>query len=196
MKHCPFNDTCTGGVCDRSCPSFAEISYLLERNSLLESKDVYKAPKKELDSAMKAVHAADSKMVCVISPDTIATSNILAYCAICENWKGNQLHCSVFRMKFSKYMETLQGSFNTKETPESLEMETIFAEKAKVLIVANLDYVKFTDFHAQKLLSIIHSRMDDGLSTIIVSPKLNTLVGSGAFFSRLLQILGGAVIKS
>ena len=195
MKHCPFSNTCTSGICDRSCPSFAEISYLLERNSLLESKDVYRSAPKDISAALKALHSADGKLVCVISPNTIETSNMLAYCAICENWKGSQLHCSVYRLKFSKYMETLQGSFNTRETPESLEMENIFIERAKILIVANLDFVKFTDFHAQKLLSIIHARLDDGLSTIIVAPKLNTLVGSGAFFTRLLQILGGAVIK-
>lgn len=195
MKHCPFTSICTGGICDKSCPTFAEISYLLERNGLLESKDVYRTVLKERDSILKAVHAAEGKLACVISPTTIETGNLYTYCAICENWKGNQLHCSVYRLKFLKYIETLQGSFNTKEPPESLEMENIFAEQAKILIITNIDFVKFTDFHSQKLLSIIHSRLDAGLSTIIVSPKLNTLVGSGAFFNRMLQILGGAVMK-
>ena len=79
--------------------------------------------------------------------------------------------------------------------PEAFEYEQIFIAKAKLLVISNIDYVKFGDFQAQTLLNLIHTRKTNGLQTIIVSPKLNTLVGSGPFFDRMKTVLSGVIIK-
>ena len=48
--------------------------------------------------------------------------------------------------------------------------------------------VQFKDFQAQTLLNIIQNRTSNGLKTIIVSPKIEHLIGQGRFYSRLQGI--------
>ena len=82
-----------------------------------------------------------------------------------------------------------------KEISDSFDYEQIWLSQAKVLIVSGLDYIQFKDFHAQTLLNIIQDRISRNLSTFIVSPKINTLVGSGVFFGRLKQLMEGAKLS-
>lgn len=135
------------------------------------------------------------KLNTVITDNTISVSNLLTYCSICENWQGNRLHCNVYHLKFSNYIDSIQQSWSAKDTSEQLEYEQIWISTAKVLIISNLDYVQFKDFQAQTLLNIIHNRMNTGLTTIVVCPKINTLVGNGMFFQKLLSMLREAVVR-
>lgn len=194
MKDCPFIGFCMENTCDRACPRFAEISYLLERNGILESVDVYVDALKMRDTASEWIKKSAGKLGCVISANTISTTCAITYAAVCENWLGNQLHCSVYNLKFSQYLDLMQKSWSAKDPIESLEMIDIWIRSAKILIVSNIDFVQFKDFQAQILLNLIHERMDSRQTTIVVSPSLNNLVGNGAFYTRLRSILGEAVI--
>lgn len=196
MKDCMLHGQCERHICDNACPDYVEPIYLLERNGLLNIKYVYSLGTKEVNKVTAVLQKVDSGLFTVVSDDTIRLSNILTYCAICENWQGNRLHCNVFHLNYSNHMDNIQRSWNYKEVPESLEYAEIWIQSAKILIVSNLDYIKFGDFQAQTLLNLIHNRSSNSLTTIVVTPKINTLVGTGAFFDRLKSILSEAVIKT
>lgn len=195
MNNCIFTSHCTEPICDKACPILVETSYLLERNGLSFDSKVFHESAERIERALSILHKSDSNLIAVNSSDTISDSNLLTYCAICENWQGNRLHCNVYHLKFSNHIELLQRSWSTKSPPDSLEYEQIWSATAKVLIISNIDYVQFKDFQAQTLLNMIHNRMNNNLTTIIVSPGLNTLVGSGTFFIKLKEVLDKVVIK-
>lgn len=195
MKDCIFSAHCMADICDKACPTLVETSYLLERNGIGIENSVFNTNTKVLTKAVSQIHAAKGKVCTVISDNTITTSTLLTYCAICENWQGNRLHCNVYHLRLSNHLDSIQQSWSMKDTPEQLEYEQIWLSSAKTLIISNLDYVQFKDFQAQTLLNIIHNRMNNNLTTIIVCPKLSTLIGSGPFFQRLTSMLGEAVLK-
>lgn len=195
MDNCIFTAHCTEPVCDKACPILVETSYLLERNGLSFNNEVFHSTPEDIKTALDTIHKSAGKLGTFISDNTIASSNLLTYCAICENWQGNRLHCNVYHLKFSNHVEAIQRSWSTKNPSDALEYEQIWSSSAKILIVSNLDYVQFKDFQAQTLLNIIHNRMNNNLTTIIVSPALSTLVGSGTFFIKLKEVLKKAVIK-
>jgi hypothetical protein len=198
MKECIFTAHCTEPVCDKSCPILAETSYLLERNNISMDSQVFNVPEKDLNSAVSAIskiEISNNKLGVIISNDTINTANLLTYCAICQNWKGNRLHCNVYNLKFSNHVEAIQRSWSSKSNSDSLEYEQIWATTSKILIISNIDFVQFKDFQAQTMLNLIHSRIDNNLTTIVVTPKLQSLVGTGQFFNHMQSILGKAVIK-
>lgn len=195
MNNCIFGSGCIKEVCDKSCPTLVETSYLLERNDISMQNQVFCASRKEKVKTISILRKASGKLCTVISDNTIKTGTLLAYCEVCENWQGNRLHCNVYHLRFSNHLDSIQQSWSAKDIPEQLEYEQIWTATAKILIISNLDFVQFKDFQAQTLLNIIHNRMNKGLTTIIVCPKLNTLVGSGMFYQRLLSILGEAVLR-
>ena len=55
--------------------------------------------------------------------------------------------------------------------------------------IKNIDYVNFKDFQCQTLLSLMQSRANSDLTTIIVSPPVKSLVGEGQFFAKLTDII-------
>lgn len=198
MNNCIFSPHCTEYVCDKSCPILAEISYLMERNHISMNSPVLKSPKKDILKANEILDKTasfENNFSVVVSPDTISTSNLLTYCAICKNWKGNRLHCDVYSLKFSNYVDAIQKSWSTKTTSESLQYEQIWINTSKVLIISSIDFVQFKEFQTQTLLNLIHERMENNLTTIIVSPKLSSLVGYGQFFNHMQSMFGRAVIK-
>ena len=196
MNDCIFSPHCTEFVCDKSCPILVETSYLLERNGITTNNGVFNTPPNDISDALDILHSVNNNLGVVISDNTISQSNLLTYCAICENWQGNRLHCTVYHLKFSNHLDLIQRSWSSKDVPEILEYEQIWSSTAKILIISNLDYVQFKDFQAQTLLNIIHNRNNNGLTTIVVTPKIQTLIGTGLFFGRLQEILGKAVVKT
>lgn len=198
MDNCIFSPHCTELCCDKSCPILAEISYLMERNKISMKSDVFRLSQNDLNKSIEILHRIQNdtnKFGVVVDIDTIKVANILAYCSICQNWKGNRLHCNVYSLKFSSYIDTIQKSWSSNSTSDSFEYEQIWINTSKVLIISSIDFVQFKDFQTQTLLNIIHERMENGLCTIIVSPKLSTLVGQGQFFNRMQAMFGKAVIK-
>lgn len=198
MNNCIFSPHCIEQMCDKSCPILTEISYLMERNNISMKSSVLKSNSKDINSAseiLSKINELDNNFGVVVCNDTISVSNLLTYCAICKNWQGNRLHCNVYSLKFSNYIDAIQKSWSVNSTPESLEYEQIWVNTSKILIISCIDFVQFKDFSTQTLLNIIHERMEHNLTTIIVSPKLSTLVGSGQFFNRMQTMFGKAVIK-
>lgn len=195
MNNCIFAAYCTEPMCDNACPTYVESSYLLERNNLSLDNPVFNSPKADIEKSLSALHSCEGKLGTFITDDTILSSDLLTYCAICENWKGNRLHCTVYHLKFSNHLDVIQRSWGVDSTPDSLEYEQIWSTTAKVLIISNLDFVQFKDYQSQMLLNILHNRMQNRLTTIVVTPKLSSLVGSGSFFNKLTKMLDKAVIK-
>lgn len=198
MLNCIFNAHCLEDVCDKSCPILAETSYLLERNGITMRSPVFDAKNTKLKNAAKNVEKFTGKSAVVTSLDTVTDAELLTFCAICKNWKGSRLHCNVYNLKLSKYLEDTRQSWSSKSTSDSLEYARIWSESAKVLIISNLDYINFGDFEAQTLLNILQARRDIGKTTIIVTPPLDQLVGkpNSLFFSRMYSVLSGMAAES
>ena len=172
--------------CDKSCPKLVETTYLLERNDInidshvfSENPEIYKT----IDDSFSEIKNGFGVLV---SNDTVRYSNILTYLNICKYWKGSRLHCDVYNLRYSRYLDKLKETWNGGVESEDLQYMKIWSNSAKVLIISNFDYVKFGDFESQTLLNLIQSRQTDGNTTILVSPPINSLVyGKSRFFDVL-----------
>lgn len=190
MNNCIFTPHCTEGLCDKSCPILVETSYLLERNGINMNSPVFNiASDKSLNLSQLAKFVTDcecyTNSVCVCkAKNTIKLAEVLTYLLICRNWKGSRLHCNVYNLKYSKFIEDTKQSWNTKTEPESLEYMRIWANTSKILVVSNMDYVNFRDFECQTLLTLIQSRQSNHLPTVLVLPD-STLVGDSKFLGKL-----------
>ena len=195
MYNCLFTAHCLETTCDQSCPILAETSYLLERNDISFKSSVFSASITELTQVEQFLDsAADSDLSTYIvngGNDSVKYAELLTYVAICKFWKGSRLHCNVYNLKYSKYLEDLKNSWGYRSEPESLQYSKIWIESAKLLIVSNLDYINFGDFECQTLLNLLQLRRSSNLSTIIVSPLISQLVStkSSRFFYLLSQQL-------
>lgn len=190
MYNCIFSAHCTESTCDAACPALVETSYLLERNDINMNSFVFKREPKYLASAINTLDKCRGKAKVVTATNTVNTAELLTYCAICQNWKGSRLHCNVYNLKYSTYIESIKQSWTTRTEPEDLEYMRIWSQSAKVLIISNLDYVSFGDFESQTLLNLLQYRHNPDQTTIIVTPPVNSLVGKGMFFVKLQQMLG------
>jgi len=198
MYNCIFTAHCTELICDKSCPTLVETSYLLERNGISMSSSVFRSPQSDIDNMLSVLDKCENKVGAYVVPSgksTVDVSELLTYCAICKNWKGSRLHCNVYNLKYSKFVEDTKKSWSLKQDPESLEYSRIWIESSKVLIVSNLDYVNFGDFEAQTLLNILQARQVEGKTTIFVIPPVRTMISSksSVFFDKLKEILLDAV---
>lgn len=191
---CPFKQYCRKAICKNVCADWAEIQYLLERNNLDKNSEIYATPAKDFQKLSEWLTAASTTHRVVISDNTVDTASRLSYAAICQHWKGNAFHCAVYNLNFMEYLNRTQQSW-AGGNDEDLEYINIFIQKAKVLIISNIDFVQFKDYQAQTLLNIVNNRKIYNQSTITVSPKLNSLVGSGTFFTRMKEIFGKEVLN-
>lgn len=194
MHNCIFSGHCTeNGICSVSCPILAQTSYLLERNGISMTNPVFKLSQDQLNKYVNLLALSSGKTASIIVSGGLMTNqaaDAITYCAICENWKGSQLHCTVYNLKFSQYIEEVQKSWSFNSDDSAAEYMKIWATRAKVLIISNIDFVNFKDFQCQTLLSLLQSRINNTeLTTIVVSPPTSSLVGEGQFFSRLTDML-------
>lgn len=193
MHNCIFNGHCTEeNLCNTSCPILAQTSYLLERNNISMNNSVFKMSSEEIQKYTKLLALAEGKTASVIVSGgsfTNQAADALTYCAICEHWKGSQLHCTVYNLKFAQYIEALQKSWSFNSDSSEVDYMKIWATEAQVLIISNIDFINFKDFQCQTLLSLLQSRIGTNLTTIVVSPPTSSLVGEGQFFSRLTDML-------
>lgn len=196
MYNCIFTSHCTESFCDKSCPILVETSYLLERNGISMDNPVFRASESKIEEACKLLDSCSGSLgLYQTINNTVASSELLTYCAICRNWQGNRLHCNVYNLKYSKYLDDIKKSWNTKIESDQLEYIRIWSETAKILIISNLDYVNFGDFESQTLLNLIQQRQTNGLTTIFVSPPIHMLVSNknSQFFGLLKSKLQSAV---
>lgn len=194
MYNCIFTGHCIEEQsCNTSCPVLAQTSYLLERNDIKMSNPVFKMSASDLQKYNRVLSESIGKTTCAVVANgdfTNLAADALTYCAICENWRGSQLHCTVYNLKFTQYLETLQNSWSFgNDSDDKINQMKIWVARARVLIVSNLDFVNFKDFQSQTLLSLIQSRVGMDLTTIVVTPSISSLVGDGQFFGKLTSIL-------
>lgn len=194
MYNCIFNGHCTKAICDQSCPNLVETSYLLERNGISMNSNVFHANKTDIDKYNKIIDGCEGRIRTVITTNTNSTAELLTYCGICKHWDGSRLHATVYNLKLSQYIETLQKSWSNKTVSDNAENMNIWATSAKILIISNMDYVTFKDFQCQTLLSLIQNREKPELGTIIVSPQISSLVGDGQFFTILKDRIKRATV--
>lgn len=194
MQNCIFSGHCSQEFCDKSCPILAETTYLLERNHISISSSVFRADPKQLSKFSDIVNRSENRLTTVISKDSVKDSELITYCGICKHWKGSRLHCTVYNLQYSQYIDMIKKSWGSKAETNQLEYMRIFSESSKLLIVSNIDFVNFRDFECQTLLSLIQTRAREGLSTIIVSPPITSLVGDSPFFGRLTEIIKEAIL--
>lgn len=193
MYNCIFSGHCTeDGICSVSCPVLAQTSYLLERNGITMSNPVFKISKHQMDHYVDLLAKCSGKLATITVSGGVMTNqaaDAITYCAICENWKGSQLHCTVYNLRFAQYIEAVQKSWSFSSDDSIAEYMKIWSTNAKVLVVSNIDFVNFKDFQCQTLLSLLQSRINTDLTTIVVSPPVSSLVGEGQFFGRLTDML-------
>lgn len=200
MNNCIFTAHCTESTCDKSCPVLVETSYLLERNGISMNSSVFKSISDRsinlpvLNKFVDDLDASSTKIGIVRTKNTVKYSELVTYLEICRNWKGSRLHCNVYNLKYSKFIEDTKQSWTTKSEPESLEYMRIWSNTSKVLIISNLDYVNFRDFECQTLLSLIQSRQSSHLITIFIVPD-STLVGDSKFLVKLTDIFKDSEVK-
>ena len=195
MNNCMFSGHCIKEQCDQSCPSLAESVFLLEQNGIGLNSNVFHADTGLLAKYSKLVDNSEGKLQTVIAKNTNAIAELIAYCGICKYYKGSRLHTTVYTLKLSQYLEKVQGSWSSSSNLDDLEYQKIWIEKAKLLIISNIDFVNFKDFQCQTLLTLLQTRDNPELSTIIVSPPTQSLVGSGLFYARLQEILSRTTVK-
>lgn len=199
MYNCIFTAHCTEAFCDRSCPILVETSYLLERNGIAMNSSVFSASDTSIQKMLSILAQSEGKLG-VYRTDkgetTVQSAELLTYCAICKNWRGSRLHCTVYNLKYSRYLDETKKSWSNPDS-EVYEYMKIWAETAKVLVVSNFDYVNFGDFESQILLNLIQQRQANGLTTILVSPPIGTLVSSkkSPFFDVLTAMMKANIIK-
>ena len=194
MYNCIFNGHCIEEHdCNMSCPILAQTSYLFELNDIRMTNPVFRMSNSELDKYYKIFWESIGKTTTVVAPAGNFTNQVadaLTYCAICDNWRGSQLHSTVYNLKFNQYLDTLQSSWSFgNDSSDKIEQMKIWTSHARVLIVSNLDFVNFKDFQSQTLLSLLQSRVGCDYCTMVVTPPTSSLVGEGQFFSRLTSIL-------
>lgn len=190
MRNCIFTGHCTEIQCDKSCPILAQTSYLLDRNEISMSSPVFTMGRSKRTKYLSLLEKAQGRIATVVdSGVTTLTADALTYLSICDNWKGSQLHCTVYNLKFSKYLDMLQKSWGYGGDTSELDYVKIWIASAKVLVISSIDFINFKDFQSQTLLSLLQSRMQTGMTTIVVSPPISSLVGDGQFFARLTDIL-------
>lgn len=192
MYNCIFTAHCIEPFCDKSCSILAETSYLLERNGIQPTNPVFHASEAKIQQMLKLLDSREGQLTAyVVGPDdnTIYESDLLTYCAICKNWRGSKLHCTVYNLRYSKFIDETKKSWKGAES-EELQYMRIWSESAKILIVSNTDYVSFTDFESQTLLNLIQQRESEGLTTIVVRPYGGGIRSTNAtkyVFTTILQ---------
>jgi len=176
--------------CDKSCPVLAQTTYLLERSGIGMNNDVFKVKPELIDKYSNLLAKCKGSIRTVIEPNlTTFVADLLTYCGICQTWKGSQLHCVTYNLKFSQYIDAVQKSWNSGGQTSDAEYMRMWAESAKILIISNIDFINFKDFQCQQLLTLLQSRVSSELTTIVVSPPISNLVGDGPFFARLCDML-------
>ena len=190
-----FTGFCVNGECDKSCPDYVESTYLLERNRISFNSNVFHADPKLVQKYFNIINNSENRLSTVIANNTNEAAELLTYCGICKHWKHSRLNVVVYNLRFSQYVDNIQKSWNGKANSEESEYSEIWAKKAKLLIISNIDYVNFKEFQCTTLLKLIQNREADGLSTIIVSPQINALAGDGNFFTQLKKMLTNTIAK-
>lgn len=159
---------------------------------------VFNSDAATLSKYIRLLGLAEGKLATVVDNNTNKASEYLTYCGICQHYKGSNLRVPVYNLRLSQYLDGVQSSWSNKSNQDDIEYQKIWATKAKVLIISNIDYINFKDFQCQTLLTLLQSRNKPDFTTIVVSPGNDlgvSLVGVGNFFDILRKTLNESKIK-
>ena len=194
VTECPFADQCTDQVCDEACPKRIELTYLLERNRISLRSSVFQTSDTKIELAKSVLHL-NKNLIVIESASVVETSTLLAYIACCERWKGNCLNCSVYHLSYSDFVKIDKKVYNTKGQSDELDYMNIWMDYANILIISDLEGTQIAQHQATEFIQLLRSRERAEKKTIIVSPKINELNGSGQAFETVKRILREAVIR-
>lgn len=196
MFDCIYSAYCIKDDCDNACHVHAEIAYWMERCNIKINNPVLHIDTAQLNQCIDLIEGNIGKVNVYRAKNTVATADLFCYCAICKHGLGTGLNGGVYNLNFSKYIEEIRKSWQTRYESEELEFMRIWSNSAEFLIISRLDYVNFGDFESQTLLNIMQSRLHPDKSTYIIIPSEVNLLGKGdGFYPRLLKQLKEAEIS-
>lgn len=186
VESCPFDAYCTLPLCDRSCPRWAQVDYLLMRNSLSLNSRPFKTKLSVLEKYDELYRIRVGRSTVVTTSDTTKCAESLSYVSVFNNWEKSAMRVKCYHLVFSRYVDALQASWSSSKSDE-LQYEELWVKSCNVLVVSGIDYVNFKDFQCQLLLQLLQDREREGKTTFVVSPKVEKLSGSGGMFNLLVD---------
>lgn len=194
MKDCIFCEYCRDTICDQSCPSYVEMSFLLERNNIATSNSVFSRSTSAIAEYSTLLEKHSGKIKAVQTKmSTVQTADMLTYCACCKYFRGSRLNTVVYNLKYAWYIDAIKQSWSMKEEPSDLQYAKIWSSTTETLIISGMDYVNFGDFECQTLLQLLQQRESKHKTTFLIIPEIRQLIGKGDFFLRLKNYLEQAV---
>lgn len=188
VNDCVFDAYCTKPLCDRSCPQWAQMDYLMMRNGLTSNSRPFKMKMDSLQKYIDLYEKSVGSTVSIETSDPIKCAEVLSYVAVCNSWNGCAMRVRAYHLLFSQYIQELQSSWNGKKT-EELEYKGIWSKSSNVLVISDLDYVNFKDFQSRVLLQLMQDREREGKTTLVVTPNVGSLTGSGNMYNLLTNKL-------
>lgn len=191
VDDCPFSPYCGSTICDRSCPKWAQISYLLMRNRL----DLSSMPFSMKDSALSrytSIYDSGQGVTNVLlTSDTIKTADVMSYICVCNRWNHSAMRVKAYHLVFSEYIDGLRASFGNN-LPDEVAYAQMWSKSCDDLVISGFDYMNLKDYACQVLLQLLQGREREGKTTFVIIPDLNTLVGSGDMFKLMKTKLGSS----
>lgn len=190
VSDCMFSPYCCATLCDRSCPKWAQTDYLLMRNGLSYSSRPFRMKQSSLDKYISVYEKACScgSAVTVTCKDAVKVAEVMSYVAVCNTWQGSAMRVKCYHLLYSQYLESVQSSFGGRMN-EDAQYAELWSKSCNVLVISGIDYVNFKDFQSQKLLQLLQDRERKRKVTIIVSPKVENIMGGGKMYDLLLSKL-------
>ena len=166
------------------------------RNNISAQSKVFAKDPRKIAKLSKILSQNEGTLCTYIEKyDTSAVSELFAYLSVCNTWRYSVLKCKTYTLNYYRYLDLIKKSYSGVESSD-LEYMNIWIQSAQVLIVSNLDFVRFNDFSCQELLGKLEMRRcNPELTTIIVAPPLSTLVGEGPFFPKLTNYLSRVIVN-
>lgn len=197
MHDCIFAHRCSKLICDKSCPKYTEVSYLLDRNELTMQNICFKVGYQGINRATKIIERAENTALVYISENNPeGSADLLTYCAICKYGLNSSMHCKVYHLNLSDYIDMIRDSWKLNTKTQAHEYIDIWINSSNVLIISGFQYLRFNDFECQTLLKLLDMRLCRSKTTIVVSPRLSSLIDNSKDFMPLLrQKLGGMSIS-
>lgn len=186
VKDCVFDSYCTFPLCDRSCPRWAQMDYLMMRNDLTSTSRPFQMKEEVLRKYVDVYESGVGTTTVVTSRDTIKDAEVMAYVSVCNNWEKSAMRVRAYHLVFSKYVDDLQSSWSGTKS-DDLQYVELWSKSCNVLVVSGIDYVNFKDFQSQLILQLIQDREREGKTTFVVSPRVEQLTGSGKMFNLMVS---------
>lgn len=186
VRDCVFDSYCTLPLCDRSCPRWAQMDYLMMRNDLTPSSRPFQMREEALKKYVDAYNSGVGTTTVITSKDTIKDAEVMSYVSVCNNWEKSAMRVRCYHLVFSKYVDDLQSSWSGTKS-DDLQYVEMWSKSCNVLVVSGVDYVNFKDFQSQLILQLMQDRERKGKTTFVVSPRIEQLTGSGKMFSLMVS---------